>query len=110
MHTDPTPTATDATATDPTATTTTGRIPTDVPDGAASEPCPYCERPLPTERLWALHLGERHADRLTPDERAAVEEAEEAEIDDLFVYHLKVVALIVLVVMGLSYVYAFALA
>ncbi|MWG35926.1 hypothetical protein GQS65_15780 [Halomarina oriensis] len=74
------------------------------------EACPYCERPFPTDRLRALHLGERHADRLTPEERATFEETEDEEIDDLFVYHLKVVALIVLVVMGLSYVYAFALA
>ena len=94
--------STDAVAPDP--------IPTDVPAGAAAAACPYCERPFPTERLRSLHLGERHADLLTPAEAAAFERSDDEERDDLFVYHLKVVALLVVVVMGLSYVYAFALA
>jgi hypothetical protein len=85
-------------------------VPTDLPADADPHRCPYCDRPLPGERLLALHLGERHADRLSPAERESFAAAEDGEVDDLFVYHLKVVALIVLVVMGLSYVYAFALA
>lgn len=85
-------------------------IPTAVPADAAVATCPYCDRPFPSEHLRTLHLGERHDDRLTATERSAFERAEETEIDDLFVYHLKVVSLIVVVVMGLSYVYAFALA
>ena len=89
---------------------TTNPVPTDVPADAEPVTCPYCERPFPSERLRSLHLGERHAGDLTAGEREAFETAEEAEIDDLFVYHLKVVSLIVIVVMGLSYVYAFALA
>jgi hypothetical protein len=108
----------DTTATDPTRSprpdgterdAASRAVPTVVPPAADPERCPYCDRPLPGERLLALHLGERHADRLTDDERAAYAAADDAESDDLFVYHLKVVALIVVVVMGLSYVYAFAL-
>lgn len=85
-------------------------VPTDVPAGAPVTTCPYCERPFPTERLASLHLGERHPDLLTSAEAAAFEQSDDDERDDLFVYHLKVVALLVVVVMGLSYVYAFALA
>ncbi|MFD1514880.1 DUF7410 domain-containing protein [Halomarina rubra] len=84
-------------------------VPTDVPPDAVVATCPYCDRPFPSDHLRALHLGERHAARLSDRERDAFERAEETEVDDLFVYHLKVVSLIVLVVMGLSYVYAFAL-
>ena len=87
-----------------------GRLPTSLPDDEDPVRCRYCGRPFPSERLRDLHLGERHADLLTAEEAAAYESAEEAEVDDLFVYHLKVVALLVVVVMGLSYVYAFVLA
>jgi hypothetical protein len=88
----------------------TDPIPTVVPEDAVAATCPYCDRPFPSDRLRSLHLGERHGERLTDGQRSAYEDAEDQEVDDLFVYHLKVVSLIVVVVMGLSYVYAFALA
>ena len=80
-----------------------------VPDG--EEPagrCPYCDRPFAAEDILALHVGERHADQATDDERVAYEAARRDESDELFVYHLKVVAALVLTFMAFAYAYAFA--
>jgi hypothetical protein len=52
--------------------------------------CPRCGRPFRRERQRDLHLGEAHGD-LTDDEQAAYEDATEAETDDLFFFHMKVV-------------------
>jgi hypothetical protein len=52
--------------------------------------CAHCSRPFRTARQHALHVGETHDDDLTADERAAYDEAHEAEADELFVFHLKV--------------------
>ncbi|WP_440989817.1 DUF7410 domain-containing protein [Haloarchaeobius baliensis] len=71
-----------------------------VPDG--EEPAAVCERcgqPFPTQDHHDLHLGEVHADELDDTERERYEEAVEAETDELFVYHLKVIA-------GLASLYA----
>jgi hypothetical protein len=63
---------------------------TTVPDGETpAAVCPHCGRPFRTARRCTLHVGEAHAD-CTPAERAAYEDAREAEGDDLFVFHLKV--------------------
>lgn len=67
--------------------------PTRVPDG--EEPaatCDRCGRPFPTVVHHDLHLGEAHADDLTGAERERFEEARDDETDELFVYHLKVIA------------------
>ncbi|MFD1684502.1 DUF7410 domain-containing protein [Halobellus litoreus] len=63
---------------------------TTVPDADRETPvCPHCGRPFVTERQRALHVGERHD--ATPAEERAYEEAREAESDELFRLHLKVV-------------------
>lgn len=81
---------------------------TAVPDGETpAARCPYCDRPFRTERLRALHVGEVHADVCTDTERGAYDEAYEAESDELFVFHLKVMAALVLLTFGLVYAYAF---
>ena len=82
---------------------------TAVPPGADPSRCPYCERPFPTDRRRTLHLGDAHTTALTDEEAEAVAAVRDDEADDLFVYHLKVVAAIVLLLMGLAYVYAFVL-
>ncbi|MFD1645662.1 hypothetical protein [Haloarchaeobius litoreus] len=72
----------------------------DVPAG--EEPaatCDRCGRPFPTTTHHDLHLGEVHAGDLTDEERGRYEDAVEAETDELFVYHLKVIA-------GLASLYA----
>lgn len=63
-----------------------------VPDDETPPRCPECGRPFRTERLLALHLGDIHSDACTDDQLEAYEEACEAEREDLFIYHLKVVA------------------
>ncbi len=79
---------------------------TSVPDGTEATHCPHCERPFSTERLRAIHLGEVHADRLTESERERYEEAIDDEADELFIFHLKVVAAIVVLSLGFTYTYA----
>jgi hypothetical protein len=64
-----------------------------VPDG--EEPaatCERCGRPFPTTMHHDLHLGEVHAEDLTERERECYEDALETETDELFVYHMKVIA------------------
>lgn len=53
--------------------------------------CPRCDRPFTTERARDLHLGNRH-DGLTDQELEAYEAARDDEGDELFLYHLKVIA------------------
>ncbi|MFB6138007.1 MAG: hypothetical protein ABEJ42_06670 [Halobacteriaceae archaeon] len=64
---------------------------TEVPPGEApAARCPYCDRPFASERTCTLHVGEAHD--CTDAEWAAYEAAVDAEGDDLFVYHITVVA------------------
>jgi hypothetical protein len=72
-----------------------GQPRTEVPDGV--EPaarCRLCDRPFPTTDQHALHLGAVHDGELTEAEREGYEAAREAESDDLFLYHLKVIAVL----------------
>lgn len=66
-----------------------------VPDDETPHPCPECGRPFRTERLRALHVGDRHD--ATDEQLEAYEEAREAEHEDLFYYHIKIVAALVAV-------------
>jgi len=77
------------------------------PDGG--EPCPYCARTLSTARLLALHVGEVHGDDCTGAERDAYERAREAESNELFRYHVKVIAALVVITFGLIYTYVIVL-
>lgn len=52
--------------------------------------CPRCDRPFRRERQRDLHLGEAH-EELSEQEREAYEAASEAESDELFFFHLKIV-------------------
>lgn len=62
------------------------------PDETPVATCPYCDRPFRAKRLRVLHVGEAHADEWTAAEREAYEAAVDEEEDELFLYHLKVVA------------------
>ena len=86
-----------------------GPPPTAVPPDQTPAVCPYCERPFARKHLRDLHVGEAHADAASEAERTAYDAVYELESDDLFVYHLKVVAAIVMLLMGLAYLYAFVL-
>ena len=71
---------------------TTPDPPLDVPAGRTpAARCPYCDRPFDAERSRDLHVGERHAAEATAAELDAHEDATEAERDELFFYHVKVV-------------------
>lgn len=56
--------------------------------------CAYCGRPFASTDAHALHVGDRHATVCTDEERAAADAADERERDDLFYFHLRVVAAI----------------
>ena len=71
--------------------------------------CPHCDRPFRGERYRDLHVGEAHPEVATEAELERYEAAVEDEDDDLFVFHLKVVAAIVAVIMGYVYLYGFVL-
>ena len=68
-----------------------------VPDDETPVQCPECGRPFRTERLRALHVGDIHGSDCTDEQREAYEEAREAEHEDLFYYHIKIVAALVAV-------------
>lgn len=67
---------------------------TDVPENRDATKCPYCGRPFGDARSRHLHVGEDHPEECTETEREAYEDADEAEREDLFVYHLKAVVTI----------------
>ena len=82
----------------------------DVPEGEApAARCPHCDRPFRRERYRDLHVGEVHPTEATKPEHDRYDEAYDAEDDDLFVFHLKIVAAIVAVIMGYVYLYGFVL-
>lgn len=79
---------------------------TDVPEDDQPVPrCPYCDRPFRRERERDLHVGEQHGDACTDEERTAYERADDEEVDELFLYHMKVVAAIALIYSGFVIVY-----
>lgn len=63
----------------------------EVPAGEDPARCPRCGRPFRREQYRDLHLAEHDLDSLSEPERAAYQAAREAEDDDLFLFHLKVV-------------------
>jgi hypothetical protein len=77
----------------------------DVPDGAPTAECPYCGQPFKSRRLWALHLGERHPGECTVAEGDAVGDATDEELDDLCIFHIKVVATLALLCAALVLAY-----
>lgn len=85
--------------TDTTQPTTTARPVDDreydVPPGADAYPCPYCDVVEPREDLRDLHVGHRHADVATDAELDTFERTFERESNDVFIYHLKVISLVV---------------
>ncbi|MFC6955272.1 DUF7410 domain-containing protein [Halorubellus litoreus] len=54
--------------------------------------CPYCDRPFATRAAYDLHVGEVHEDACSASEREAYADALAAEEDELFYFHLRVVA------------------
>lgn len=69
-------------------------MPETAPDDADHAACPHCGRPFPEDHLLELHLGERHGEALSETDRGTYEEAREREAEELFLFHLKVIAAI----------------
>lgn len=67
--------------------------------------CPYCDRPFSSDRSHDLHLGEKHAERLTETERTRHEDAHEEEEEEMFIYHIKMVVLIGILWAGVVVLY-----
>lgn len=68
--------------------------------------CPYCERRFARETWLALHEGQEHADRLTPDRRATIEAIREREERELRRHRLKAIGLLVLLYFGFLLTFA----
>jgi hypothetical protein len=84
---------------------------TAVPEGETpAATCPYCDRPFPESALRDLHVGQRHPERCTGAERAAYEDARDAEDDTLFMYHLRVIGALGVTYAVLVLVYMIVLA
>lgn len=77
------------------------------PDETPATHCPYCGRPFSREQLCTLHIGNSHRNEWTETEREKFEDAYETESDELFVYHLKVIAALVFIFFAFAYVYVF---
>lgn len=80
---------------------------TSVPPGESPARCPYCERPLESEALLALHKGLDHWERLTDEELEAFWETYADETDDLRTFRLKMLGLLVLLYFGFLFVYSY---
>jgi hypothetical protein len=84
--------------------------PTEVGDDeTVAARCPHCDRPFTAERARDLHVGEVHGDASSAEERTAYEEARAAERDDLFYFHLRVVAALAVLYSAVVLLYMIAL-
>ncbi|WP_254543534.1 C2H2-type zinc finger protein [Halomarina pelagica] len=75
------------------------------PDGPRV--CEFCGRRFAREDWLVLHRGLEHGDRLSPAEYERFQETYEGEEEELNLFRLKALALLVLVYFGFLIVYAF---
>lgn len=73
---------------------TTRSVDWDVPVDEDPVRCPRCGRPFRREQYRDLHLGDHGPESLSELERTAYEAARDAEDDDLFLFHLKIVGVL----------------
>ena len=78
----------------------------DVPAGAPAHECPYCEAVLPEVDLLELHVGVEHEDEATEAELEAFEDTFEQESNQVFIYHLKVISLVVAIYFVFLFTYS----
>lgn len=78
----------------------------DVPPERPAETCPYCGRPFPDAEILTLHKGRTHAERLSEEERTAVRGAREREADEVRMFQLQALGLLVLLYFGFLMTYA----
>lgn len=78
-----------------------------VPPGEFPVECPYCERPLESEELLALHKGLDHWQRLADEEREAFRETYQGENADLRTFRLKMLGVLILAYFVFLFVYSY---
>lgn len=82
---------------------------TRVPADESPVTCPYCDRPLESDRLLVLHEGLDHWERLDDDRREAFRETYAGETDDLRTFRLKMLGLLVVLYFAFLFVYSYVL-
>ena len=78
-------------------------------DESVAGACPYCDRAFGTQAAYDLHVGEVHEDACSTSEHEAYADALAAEEDELFYFHLRVVAALAALYTVLVLVYMVAL-
>ena len=71
--------------------------------------CGHCGDRFAGDRLLALHRGRAHREALTDAEVEAYREARTEERDDVRLFRVKALGLLLLIYFGFIYVYAFVL-
>ncbi len=79
---------------------------THVPSGEPAYDCGYCGQPFAREEYLVLHRGLEHGDELSEDEVAAFHDAYEEETEELRLFRLKALALLVLLYFGFLFTYS----
>lgn len=77
-----------------------------VPEDVDTYVCAYCEAPFADAEFRALHWGLAHREHLSETERAAFEDAYEAESDEIRLFRLKALIVLVSLYFGLLITYA----
>jgi hypothetical protein len=78
----------------------------EVPPDASPVDCPHCGRPFVGDRQRDLHVGLQHGDAADESERTAFGDAIGTERDDLRLFRLKALAVLVVLYFGLLFTYS----
>lgn len=78
----------------------------DVPPDADAYDCPYCDVVEPREDLVELHIGHAHEDEATDEELDTFERTFDRESNDVFIYHLKVISMVVAIYFVFLFTYS----
>ncbi|WP_458204822.1 DUF7410 domain-containing protein [Haladaptatus sp. NG-SE-30] len=79
---------------------------THVPTDESAHECSYCGRPFRHEEYLVLHRGLEHGEELDDDEVATFRDAYESENEELRLFRLKALALLILLYFGFLFTYS----
>lgn len=79
---------------------------THVKSGESIHECSYCGQPFSHEEYLVLHRGLEHGDKLSDDEVDAFHDAYQEETEELRLFRLKALALLVLLYFGFLFTYS----
>ncbi|WP_435154366.1 C2H2-type zinc finger protein [Haladaptatus sp. DFWS20] len=77
-----------------------------VPPGESVYECAYCGQPFSHEEYLVLHRGLEHGDELNDTQVSAFHDAYREETDELRLFRLKALALLVLLYFGFLFTYS----